>query len=164
MRLSFSRSLLLVALGACSSQPASSAPADSGAELVADDGSTAPCTSVGGTCEPIGTGACPILQQNAELCANVILVCCLPPGGEIVTGTDSGDATDSGEATDAGVTNPTPDAGDTNPTPDAGGTKPTPDAGGTKPTPDAGGTNPVPDAGQVTPPDDAGTPTDARSD
>ncbi len=157
MRLSLSRSLVLVALGACSS-PASSVPADSGIEGVADDGSTAPCTSVGGTCEPIGTGACPILQQNAELCGNVILVCCLPPGGEIVTGTDAG------EGTDSGVTTPTPDAGVTSPTPDAGGTKPTPDAGGTKPTPDAGGTNPVPDAGQVTPPDDAGTPTDARSD
>jgi hypothetical protein len=158
MRFSLSPCLVLVVLGACSSPAASSAPADSGDEGVADDGSTAGCTSVGGTCEPIGTGSCPILQQNAQLCGNVILVCCLPPGGEIVVGPDAG------EAGDSGVINPIPDAGGTTPTPDAGGTKPTPDAGGTKPTPDAGGTSPTPDAGHVTPPDDAGTPTDAGSD
>lgn len=157
MRFTLSWSLVLVALGACSSHPASSGPADSGNQGVADDGSTAACTSVGGTCEPIGTGSCPILQQNAELCGNVILVCCLPPGGGIVTGTDAG------EGADSGVTPPAPDAGVPSPTPDAGVTNPTPDAGGPEPTPDAG-TGPVPDAGQGTPPDDAGTPMDARSD
>jgi hypothetical protein len=92
--------LSALVLGACSSKSAPAAPADSG-DVGADDGSTVGCTSVGGTCEPYAAG-CPILQQNAEFCGNVVLVCCLPPGGETLGSPDSGgdnaDATTSMEA------------------------------------------------------------------
>jgi hypothetical protein len=113
-------SLSALVLGACSSKSAPAAPADSG-DVGADDGSTVGCTSVGGTCEPYAAG-CPILQQNAEFCGNVVLVCCLPPGGETLGSPDSGgddtDATTSAEtgpvtgpvdaATDAGEADDTP--------------------------------------------------------
>jgi hypothetical protein len=158
MRFSLSRTLLLVALAACSSKAASSAPADSADASGADDGSTANCTSVGGTCEPFSAGSCPILQQNAELCGDVLLVCCLPPGGETVVGPDSGlgaDASMPDQGTDAG-----PAMGE-----DAGPTGE--DAGPTGE--DAGPTGPPPDAGTrmdaaAPPPADADTSMDARTD
>jgi hypothetical protein len=100
MRLRFP-AFLFVALGACSSQPASSSAVDSG-DQGADDGSTAGCTGVGGTCEPLASSGCPLLQQNTQLCGNVILVCCLPAGGEVVTGGDDAAVADAAVA-DAGM-------------------------------------------------------------
>jgi hypothetical protein len=68
------------------------------------------------------------LQQNAEFCGNVVLVCCLPPGGETLGSPDSGGddantttsmeagpvtgpvdaATDAGEADDTPTTTDAP--------------------------------------------------------
>jgi hypothetical protein len=114
MRLRFP-AFLFVALGACSSHPASSSAVDSG-DQGADDGSTVGCTGVGGTCEPLASSGCPIVQQNTELCGNVILVCCLPAGGEVVTGGDDAAVADAAVA-DAGMMHVGPDSGGT---PDAG--------------------------------------------
>jgi hypothetical protein len=100
MRFSWSF-VLLVALGACSSHSAGSASVDSGDQGGGDDGSTAACTSVGGTCAPIATSSCPLLQQNAVLCGNVILVCCLPSGGETVSVGEGGQTVDSGPPAEA---------------------------------------------------------------
>ena len=98
--------LTLVAVGACSSK-SSGSPVDAGDEGSEDDGSTASCTSIGGTCVSSLSPGCPLLQQNPTLCGNVVLVCCLPAGSDASTeeGEDSG-------ASDAGTTvTPTPDAG-----------------------------------------------------
>jgi len=140
MRFVLPASLLLIAFGACSSHSSSATNYTASDGGGADDGSTAACTSVGGTCEAYSAG-CPIVQQNPELCGDVLLVCCLPPGGETVAGPDAG-----AEPTDAGVTMPLPDAGETMPPPDAGETKPPPDAGETKPPADAGSGPPEDDA------------------
>jgi hypothetical protein len=106
---------LFVALGACSSHPAASSALDSG-DQGADDGSTAGCTGVGGTCEPLASSGCPVVQQNTELCGNVILVCCLPAGGEVVTGGEDASITDA-TVPDAGMVHVGPDSGGA---PDAG--------------------------------------------
>lgn len=143
MRLRFP-AFLFVALGACSSQPASSSAVDAGDEG-ADDGSTAGCTGVGGTCEPLASSGCPLLQQNTELCGNVILVCCLPAGGEIVTGVG-----DAGVA-DAAVG----DAGMMHVSPNDGGA---PDAGMTHTGMDSG--PPAPEAGLDAEPESTDAPTD----
>jgi hypothetical protein len=79
----------LFALSACGSSSASSSPQDSGL-LAAEDGSTAGCTGVGGTCIPY-TGSCPVAQQDTALCENSILICCLPPGGEKLPTPEGGD-------------------------------------------------------------------------
>src|SRR5271170_2194968 len=97
MRFVLPASLLLIAFGACSSHSSSATNYTASDGGGADDGSTAACTSVGGTCEAYSAG-CPIVQQNPELCGDVLLVCCLPPGGETVAGPDAG-----AEPTDAGV-------------------------------------------------------------
>jgi hypothetical protein len=68
--------LALVAVGACSSKQ-SAAPGDAGDNVSEGDGSTADCTSIGGTCQPSLSPGCPLLQQNPTLCGNVLLVCCL---------------------------------------------------------------------------------------
>ncbi|HTB76921.1 MAG TPA: hypothetical protein VK762_26940 [Polyangiaceae bacterium] len=101
MRFSFT-SLVLFALVACSNHSTPSAAVDSGDQGGGDDGSTAGCTSLGGTCEPIAAAGCPLLQQNDVLCGNVILVCCLPAGGATVGGGDDGQAGDDGGAQDGG--------------------------------------------------------------
>ena len=109
----------LAAFAACSSTSASSTAYDAG-EATGDDGSTTGCTSLGGTCESYASG-CPVLQQNPELCGNVVLVCCLPPGGPIIVTPDSGEETDA-NATDASMMSAPPEAGSTDavaPTPDA---------------------------------------------
>jgi hypothetical protein len=139
MRLRFP-AFLFVALGACSSHPASSSPVDSG-DQGANDGSTAGCTGVGGTCEPLASSGCPVVQQNTELCGNVILVCCLPAGGEVVTG---GNDAAVGDAT-------VPDAGTMHVSPDSGA----PDAGMMHAGMDSG--PPVPEAGLDAEVDDAPT-------
>jgi hypothetical protein len=55
----------------------------------ADDASAAPpaveasantCAAAGGTCVSFET-SCPVLQQNTVLCADSVMVCCLPPDG-----------------------------------------------------------------------------------
>jgi hypothetical protein len=110
MRLSASSSLVLLAFAACSSSSASSAPVDASAQ--GDDGSTAGCTSIGGTCESYAAG-CPILQQNGALCGNVILVCCLPPGGPTLGTPEAGgemDAAPMGMPAEAGTPTPPDDA------------------------------------------------------
>ncbi len=143
MRLAFWAPLLLVAMGACSSKSTSRVSADAGDQGAGDDGSTASCTSVGGTCELFSAG-CPPLQQNPALCGNVILVCCLPPGGETIAVPDAGGGDDAAEVADAGEV---PDAGKV----------PIPDAGKI---PDAG----EKDSGGGPPPVDASVPVDASSD
>jgi hypothetical protein len=114
----FSPYLLLVALAAlaaCSSTSNGADVADAGGAAVDEDGSTAGCTSLGGTCSPSSAPGCPPLEQNSSLCGNVILVCCLPPGSlEGVLGIDAAGAPDSS------VTGPVLDAGtDAPPTLDA---------------------------------------------
>jgi hypothetical protein len=99
----------LGAFAACSSTSASSTAYDAGEGTGGDDGSTTGCTSLGGTCESYAAG-CPVLQQNSELCGNVVLVCCLPPGGAIIVTPDSGEQTDA-NATDASMMSTPPEAG-----------------------------------------------------
>ncbi len=79
---------------ACSSSSGSSAGPDASAPP-GDDASMVPCTSAGGTCMPY-TGSCPVLQQNATLCGDSVLLCCLPPddaGTFVPPGPDSGGGT-----------------------------------------------------------------------
>jgi hypothetical protein len=118
MRVLFS-SLLVVALGACSSHPASSSPTDAG-DVTSQDGNTVRCTSVGGTCAPINAPGCPIAQQNTELCEDVVLVCCLPaagsappgvPPGDSVVDSGGGTVVDSGTVMDSGKAGGGMDAG-----------------------------------------------------
>jgi hypothetical protein len=81
---------LLVTL-ACSSSSSSTVAEDASA-LPAEDASSAPCTSAGGTCVPYTT-TCPVLQQNATLCGDSVMLCCLPPEDAapiISPGVDSG--------------------------------------------------------------------------
>ena len=80
-----------LAVLACSSSSQSTAGTDASAPP-AEDASTVPCTSLGGTCVPYSS-PCPVLQQNATLCGDSVLLCCLPPddAGPIVEPTgDSG--------------------------------------------------------------------------
>jgi hypothetical protein len=134
---------------ACSSSSNTASPGDAGA-IPADDGSTEGCTSIGGTCESFMAG-CPLLQQNPSLCGNVLLVCCLQPGGPtIVNPSDaSGDGSSGDDQGDATST-PPPDAGGGDDT----GTPPPPDDAQPPPPKDSG-TTPPKDSG-TTPPDDAG--------
>ena len=82
---------------ACSSSSQSTVGSDASA-LPAEDASSIGCTSAGGTCVPY-TSPCPVLQQNATLCGDSVLICCLPaadaapfiPGGPD-TGAPPGDA------------------------------------------------------------------------
>jgi hypothetical protein len=154
MRFAFLASVLLATFAACSSNSASPAPTEAGVEDSADIG-TSGCTSLGGTCESFSAG-CPVLQQNPELCGNVILVCCLPEGGAILSAPDAGEEQDAPGETDTGTTGGPPDSGSTPPPVDAGA--PPVDSGGSPV--DAGG-SPV-DAGH--PPLDASNPTDAPTD
>ena len=135
--------LLFVALGACSSSSGSLVPADASTDVSLPNGDPAACTSVGGTCQPFSMG-CPPLQQNPTLCGNVILVCCLPPGGETIAVPDAGEPEDATAPSDAPIE--VPDTGKV-PVPDAGKV---PDAG----VKDSGGTPPV----------DASMPMDASLD
>jgi hypothetical protein len=73
----------------------------------AEDASTSPCTSLGGTCAPYTT-TCPLPQQNATLCGDTVLLCCLPvgvaqpegtPDGGTPTESDAGGGADSGGGT-----------------------------------------------------------------
>jgi hypothetical protein len=140
-----------VAACSSSSNQAAGGAGEAGAPVDLDVDTTGPCTSVGGTCESYAAG-CPVLQQDTELCGNVVLVCCLPPGGEVIPVHDSGSTSpDSGD--DSGPMN-VPDTG----------TSPPPDSGSTKPPPDSGSTNPPPDSGSSNPPPDASTPKDASED
>ncbi len=79
---------------ACSSSSSSGSSSDASAALPAEDASTAPCLSLGGTCVSYQT-SCPVLQQNTALCGDSLLICCLPaddagtivePGGDSATG------------------------------------------------------------------------------
>jgi hypothetical protein len=159
LALSFAALGGVASLAACSSNNQVSAGAnEAGAPVDLDVDTTGPCTSVGGTCEAYSSG-CPILQQDPTLCGNVVLVCCLPPGGEIIPVHDSGATGDGGD--DAGPMN-VPDTGTPPPPPDSGSTNP-PDSGSTNPPPDSGSTNPPPDSGSSNPPD-ASTPKDASED
>jgi hypothetical protein len=85
MRRAWSRlgapALAAYAMVACSTR-ASDAPSDAGEAAAPDDGSTAPCTTMGGTCVPY-TQACPVPQQNTELCGSTVLLCCLPDSGVV---------------------------------------------------------------------------------
>jgi len=71
--------LLLVA---CSSGSTGASVADAYAPAPAEDGGTGACTSLGGTCVPYTT-TCPLPQQNATLCGDTVLLCCLPPPGVV---------------------------------------------------------------------------------
>lgn len=72
----------LTATLACSSSSQSGGGDDASA-LPAEDASMVPCTSQGGVCQPY-TATCPVLQQNATLCGDSVLVCCLPQGGGVI--------------------------------------------------------------------------------
>ncbi len=86
---------------ACSSSSGSSGSSDASA-LPAEDASMVPCTSQGGVCQPY-TASCPVLQQNATLCGDSVLICCLPEGGGIIEPPpDSGSGPDDASPDDAG--------------------------------------------------------------
>jgi len=93
-------------LGACSHEAVLSGALDSGEVQTAEDGSTAGCTSQGGTCVPY-VEACPPPQQSAALCEDTVLLCCLPAGREASAGflgeteADSGAGADENEAATA---------------------------------------------------------------
>jgi hypothetical protein len=88
-------------VGACSSKNADTAT-DGGEEASEFDGSTAACTSIGGTCAPTMAPGCPLSQQNPTLCGDVLLVCCLGDGGYTTEGDDGG--------SEGGATPPATDA------------------------------------------------------
>jgi hypothetical protein len=75
------RALLLFALlratAACSTVEPPSAADASNAPL-AEEAGTNTCAAAGGTCVSFQT-PCPVLQQNTVLCADSVMVCCLPP-------------------------------------------------------------------------------------
>ncbi len=165
MRLAFlAVALSFCAFAGCGDNGASgSAPEDdaSVAEAAAPtpvpDGGSPACANAGGQCVPFSSN-CPILQQNFVLCADSLLICCLPPGGETLPQPDSGGGPEtgsgSGGAPDSGGGQPDsgggghPDSGggghdsgggggpDSSTGPDSSGG--TPDAGGGG-TPDSGG-------------------------
>jgi len=111
MRFASPASLSLAALltvAACGSKQSAS-PADAGEDADEGDGSTAACTSIGGTCQPTLAPRCPLLQQNPTLCGDVLLVCCVSTGSDAAV-EEIEDA--GGGATDAATIAPTPDASD----------------------------------------------------
>jgi hypothetical protein len=69
--------ILLRATTACSTVEPPSADEASTAPLVEEAG-TNTCALAGGTCVSFQT-SCPVLQQNTVLCADSVMVCCLPP-------------------------------------------------------------------------------------
>ncbi len=87
---------LAVVTFACSTSSPSTAGTDASAPP-AEDASTVPCTSLGGTCVTYST-PCPVLQQNATLCGDSVLLCCLPPddAGPIIEPTGDSGPADSG--------------------------------------------------------------------
>ena len=86
---------------ACSSSSGSSGSTDA-STLPAEDASMAPCTSQGGVCQPY-TASCPVLQQNATLCGDSVLLCCLPAGGGVIEPPpDSGSGPAEASSDDAG--------------------------------------------------------------
>jgi hypothetical protein len=78
-------------LFACSNKNQASPEADASEAGPDDDGSTGDCTNIGGTCVPYTT-TCPLPQQNASLCGNTVMLCCLStaPAGPPTPGPDSG--------------------------------------------------------------------------
>jgi hypothetical protein len=86
----------------CSNNQPTTSPSD--ASIAAQDGSSAPCTSMGGVCIPYTT-SCPVLQQNATLCGDSVMLCCLPAddAGPIIPPEDSGEGpSDSSTAPEVG--------------------------------------------------------------
>jgi hypothetical protein len=71
---------LAAVLVACSSKHPDTSTAEASTEIPAEDGSTAGCTSLGGVCMPYTASTCPIVQRDAILCNDTVLVCCLPSG------------------------------------------------------------------------------------
>jgi hypothetical protein len=61
---------------ACSKSDQASPDAEASEASPGDDGSTMDCTDIGGTCVPYTT-SCPLPQQNAALCGNTVMLCCL---------------------------------------------------------------------------------------
>ena len=131
---SLAASLLMLGCASNSATPVGVPAAQDSGEVLpaADDGSTAGCTSLGGTCVPYSDNTCPEPQQNPTLCENVILLCCLPASpdedGGPVTEPEGGEPDDAMESTDDA--SPAVDAGmptsDASPAVDAG--MPTSDA------------------------------------
>ncbi|MGO9837169.1 MAG: hypothetical protein ACLP1X_23480 [Polyangiaceae bacterium] len=95
-------------LFACSSSSQATSVTDASMSTPAEDASTAPCTSLGGTCGPYTT-TCPLPQQNTTLCGDTVLLCCLPIGtGEpVATPEGGGQAGDDAGADSGGGTAPT---------------------------------------------------------
>jgi hypothetical protein len=87
---------------ACSSSSGSSGSSDASTFLPAEDASMVPCTSQGGVCQPY-SASCPVLQQNATLCGDSVLICCLPEGGGVIEPPpDSGSGPADASSDDAG--------------------------------------------------------------
>ncbi len=64
---------------ACSSSTQGASSGDASMVAPDDDGSAAGCTNLGGMCVPYTT-TCPLPQQNATLCGDTVMLCCLPVG------------------------------------------------------------------------------------
>lgn len=87
---------------ACSTKDEPAAADDSGQVLAAEDGSTAPCTDLGGACVTFQV-SCPVEQQNPALCGDSLLICCLPEGGAIlVPPAETGPGTEGGPGPETG--------------------------------------------------------------
>jgi hypothetical protein len=82
--------LVVAATASACGTKSSDTPTDGGEEASEFDGSTAACTSIGGTCVPAMAPGCPLSQQNPTLCGDVLLVCCLGDGGYTTEGDDGG--------------------------------------------------------------------------
>ena len=75
---------------ACSKSDQASSDTDASEAGPGEDGSTADCTDIGGTCVPYTT-TCPLPQQNAALCGNTVMLCCLSTApAALPTSPDSG--------------------------------------------------------------------------
>jgi hypothetical protein len=73
---------LAVPLG-CSTKDEPASADDAEPKLPAEDGSSAACTDLGGTCVTFQQ-SCPVAQQNPALCGDSVMICCLPEGGAII--------------------------------------------------------------------------------
>src|SRR5580704_13814928 len=96
---------LSVPLACSTKSPSPAATGDDASMTVVDEaGSPAACANQGGTCVTFET-ECPVLQQNAVLCGDSVMICCLPPddAAPFMPPVEAGPLSDTGPPPDTGA-------------------------------------------------------------